>query len=221
MELFFEDIYRDRIPTLCVALIEADITNTPTDDALWAKIATAEKRIRDSYEMSDINKHPAIAATRAAYKILGKEPNRYRPSAEALMRRAVKGMELYRTSTMVDLINLVSIATGHSIGAFDGNKIDGDRLTLGVGREGEPYEAIGRGQLNIACLPVWRDRIGGVGTPTSDNIRTKLSPDTRHVVITVNLYGDYPSADDTVALIVSLMEEHAAANNINVRIFRP
>lgn len=221
MELFFEDVYRDRIPGLSVALIEADITNAPTDDALWAKITTAGQRIRDSYELSDVNKHPAIAATRAAYKILGKEPNRYRPSAEALMRRAVKGMELYRTLTMVDLINLVSLATGHSIGAFDRDLIDGDSLTLGVGREGEPYEAIGRGQLNIACLPVWRDRVGGVGTPTSDNDRTKLSSDTRHVVITVNLYGGYPSADDTVALIVSLMEEHAAAKNITVQIYRP
>jgi len=221
MELFFEDVYHDRIPGLCVAFIEADITNAPTDDALWAKITTAEQRIRDSYELSDVNKHPAIAATRAAYKILGKEPNRYRPSAEALMRRAVKGMELYRTLTMVDLINLVSLATGHSIGAFDRDLIDGDSLTLGVGREGEPYEAIGRGQLNIACLPVWRDRVGGVGTPTSDNDRTKLSSDTRHVVITVNIYGGYPSADDTVALIVSLMEEHAAAKNITVQIYRP
>lgn len=221
MELKFENTYRERIPGLAVALIKADIVNGPTDDALWDRIQTVAARIRDSYQMPDVNKHPAIAATRAAYKTLGKEPNRYRPSAEALMRRAVKGLELYRTTAMVDLINLVSMATGHSIGAFDADHIDGDTLTLGVGREGEPYEAIGRGQLNIACLPVWRDRIGGVGTPTSDNDRTKLSPSTRRVVITVNLYGDTPGADETVEMIADLMTRHVSATNITSQIYRP
>ena len=45
--------------------------------------------------------------------------------------------------------------------------------TLGVGKAGEPYEGIGRGTINIEGLPVYRDQIGGVGTPTSDNERTK------------------------------------------------
>ena len=37
---------------------------------------------------------------------------------------------------------------------------------------------IGRGLLNIEGLPVFRDSVGGIGTPTSDNERTKLSEDT-------------------------------------------
>ena len=37
-------------------------------------------------------------------------------------------------------------------------------MTLGVGREGEPFEGIGRGELNIAHMPVYRDAVGGVGT---------------------------------------------------------
>lgn len=221
MELKFENIYHERIPTLKVALIEADIVNTPTDESLWNHIQTVAARIRDSYQMPDVNKHPAIAATRSAYKILGKEPNRYRPSAEALMRRAVKGLDLYRTTAMVDLINLASLITGHSIGAFDAKYIEGDTLTLGVGRDEEPYEAIGRGQLNIACLPVWRDKIGGIGTPTSDNDRTKLSPDTQHVVITVNLYSDTPGADESIELIAELMSRHVSASNITAHIYQP
>ncbi|MDE6397641.1 MAG: hypothetical protein K2K84_10260 [Muribaculaceae bacterium] len=219
MELKFEEIIREKAPALTVALIEADINNPETDDALWAQIETVARRIKDSYEMEMVNKRPAIAATRTAYKAFGKEPNRYRPSAEALTRRAVKGLELYRTLAVIDLVNLVSLATGHSIGAFDADQIKGGVLTLGVGHEGEPYEAIGRGQLNIHGLPVWRDEIGGVGTPTSDNDRTKLSPVTQHLVMTVNMYSAEPSADETVGMLVELLERYASATNIQTRLY--
>lgn len=221
MELKFEDIIREKAPGLTVALVEADITNPETQDELWNKITTVALRLKDSYEMEMVNKRLAIAATRTAYKAFGKEPNRYRPSAEALTRRAVKGLELYRTLAVIDLVNLVSLATGHSIGAFDRDHIEGDTLTLGVGREGEPYEAIGRGQLNIQGLPVWRDKIGGVGTPTSDNDRTKLSTETRRLVMTVNMYSDEPSAEETVGMITELLARYASATNITTRLYRP
>lgn len=93
---------------------------------------------------------------RQAYKRLGKDPNRYRPSSEALRRRILRELPLYKVDTLVDLINLVSIRSGYSIGGFDADKIAGGSLVLGVGREGEIYHGIGRGELNIAglaCLP--------------------------------------------------------------------
>ena len=160
MKLQFEDIIAEGAPALRAVLVEADVTNNATDDALWAEVESAAATIKDTCRMEDVNKRPAIAATRAAYKRFGKEPNRYRPSAEALCRRSVKGLELYRTLSVIDLINVLSIETGHSIGGFDADKIEGDTLTLGVGRHEEPYEAIGRGMLNIEGMPVWRDTVG-------------------------------------------------------------
>lgn len=171
--------------------------------------------------MADINRRPGIAATRIAYKALGKEPNRYRPSTEALCRRFVKGLELYRTLALIDLVNLLSVFSGHSIGGFDADKIIGDTLTLGVGREGEPYEAIGRGQLNIACLPVWRDAIGGVGTPTSDNDRTKITPETRRLLLTINIYGADLPDDEIMAMCRRLLEQYADARDIKFSIHQP
>lgn len=221
MTLEFEDIVKEKAPSLTVALITADITNADTPDSLWEDLNRVISRIKDSFQIEMINKHPAVSATRAAYKAFGKDPNRYRPSAEALMRRAVKGMELYRTTTVVDLINLVSLATGHSIGAFDGDKIQGDSLTLGVGVENEPYEAIGRGQLNIGGLPVWRDEISGIGTPTSDNDRTKLTPETKKLVVTVNCYGDYPSSEETAEMIIDLLKKYAEAENLTLNFYKP
>lgn len=221
MDLKFEDIIKEKAPELQVALITADIENPATPDALWDELSAESARFHNDYAMERVNKRPAIAATRKAYKAFGKDPNRYRPSAEALTRRAVKGLELYRTTTIVDLINLVSLATGHSIGAFDADKIEGDTLTLGVGREGEPYLAIGRGELNIAGLPVWRDTTGGVGTPTSDNDRTKLSADTKRLVVTVNCYDGEPDVTFTADKIADLLRKYASATNIHISYFKP
>ena len=159
MKITVEDRIREICPAMQIALIRAKVINTPTSDELWSEISEASQRIRDSYELSWINKRPAIVATRNLYKRLGKDPNRYRVSSEALCRRVVKGMELYRIDALVDLINLISMGSGYAIGGFDADKIQGDEVRLGVGEAGEKFEGIGRGLLNIEGLPVYRDAL--------------------------------------------------------------
>ncbi len=109
----------------------------------------------------------------------------------------------------------MSLLSGHSIGGFDTDRFAGNTLTLGVGAEDEPYDAIGRGELNIAGLPVFRDAVGGVGTPTSDNERTKLSPSTRRITMTINMYGQGEYTKEEVeALARRLLAEYANARNV-------
>jgi DNA/RNA-binding domain of Phe-tRNA-synthetase-like protein len=218
MNIHFESHIREAAPQLQVIVVTADVENRPTGDDLWRELQELSEYIRSEYALSDINSRPAIAATRAAYKACGKDPNRYRPSSEALCRRMVKGMELYRSLSVIDLINLLSVETGHSIGGFDADKIVGDTLTLGVGRADEPYEAIGRGTLNIAGLPVFRDAVGGIGTPTSDNERTKLTEQTSHLLMTINIYGaDRPTAQ-VMELTRRLLENYAGATNVEMTV---
>ncbi|MCR4920163.1 MAG: hypothetical protein K5945_00445 [Bacteroidaceae bacterium] len=197
MQIIVSAELRAACPQFVGAAVLASFENSVHSDALWQEI----ERFLDSYRqiltIDSIKEMPAIQATRAAYKRLGKDPSRYRPSGEALVRRALQGKELYQIDTAVDLINLASIAYGYSIGGFDADKIQGDTLTLGVGREGEPYEGIGRGPLNIAGLPVYRDAEGGIGTPTSDHERTKLELTSRRLLAIVNGYDG--NREQTVA----------------------
>ncbi len=176
-------------PDLHVLAIACRVRNTESDLRLWDEIAQEEEMVRQTMKLEEVNKWLPIRATRQAYKKLGKDPNRYRPSAEALRRRILRGLPLYRIDTLVDLINLVSIRSGYSIGGFDAMKIQGDRLVLGVGKEGEVYRGIGRGELNIAGLPVYRDDIGGIGTPTSDEERTKIDMETTSLLMIINGYS--------------------------------
>ncbi len=209
---------RRLFPGLTLGIMECSITNAPSPEMLWDEIGTLEESIKNTYTLESVNKRPAIAATRQAYKISGKDPNRYRPSAEALCRRILRGLELYQVNTAVDLINLISIQTGYSIGGFDADKIAGQEITLGIGRENEPFEAIGRGQLNIAGLPVYRDETGGIGTPTSDNERTKLSLSTTRLLMIINAYSGKDGLEEALDFSESLLRKYVNAMDIRKEI---
>ncbi len=221
MNIIIEQSIKDIAPEFKSVVIEADITNSPTPDDLWSELAAEANRIASQFAIPDINKRPGITATRAAYKTLGKDPNRYRPSAEALCRRAVKGIGLYRINSLVDIINIISMRSGYSIGGFDADNIVGDTLSLGVGLPNEPFNAIGRGSLNIEGLPVYRDNSGGIGTPTSDEERTKLTLGSKRLLMCINIYGEEMPIDETSSLSISLLEKYCNARNITVRIFQP
>ncbi len=217
MEIVISDKLKSAAPDYFMVLVEADVTNSVTSDALWQEIEDYSAYLRENLELSQVNKRPGIVATRNAYKACGKDPNRYRPSSEALCRRIVRGMELYKIDTLVDLVNLLSMKSGYSVSGFDRDKIAGDTLTIGVGEEGEPFEGIGRGPLNIAGMPVYRDAVGGIGTPTSDNERTKIDLNTTHAVICIHIYGLDMPVEEVISLTERLLTQYAAARNITVR----
>ena len=202
------------------AAVEAWVKNSDYCPELWDEINALCEEYRTRFTTVNIKEIPAVDATRRVYRACGKDPSRYRPAAEALIRRVVQGKELYQIDTLVDLINLASMKYGYSIGGFDADKFVGDTLTLGVGEAGEPYEGIGRGMLNIEGMPVYRDQKGGVGTPTSDNERTKIDITTNHVLVLIN---GYDGNTDTVAananFLKSLLERYAAAKNVTIRTY--
>lgn len=208
-------------PEFVGACVDALVANTPYSEVLWQEIDTFCNQFREELTTESLKEITSIAATRRIYKACGKDPSRYRPASEALIRRVLQGKELYQLNTLVDLVNLASIAFGYSIGGFDAEKFEGDTLTLGIGREGEPYEGIGRGILNIQGLPVYRDTKGGVGTPTSDNERTKISEDTSHLVVLINGYdGNEQRVRENAEYIQDLLRKYCQSDGGTYFIYR-
>lgn len=200
-------------PEFVGACVEAQVVNTPYNEELWQEIESLGRHFRAELTTESLKEMTSIAATRRVYKACGKDPSRYRPASEALIRRVLQGKELYQRDTLVDLVSLASIAFGYSIGGFDADKFVGDTLTLGIGREGEPYEGIGRGMINIHGLPVYRDAEGGVGTPTSDNERTKMTLDTRHLVVLINGYdGNRQRVCENAEYIQTLLRKYCQSD---------
>ena len=221
MNIFVSQEIEAVCPGFVGACVEAQVVNSRYCAELWDEIHQMEERFRRELTTESLKELSGIAATRRVYKACGKDPSRYRPASEQLIRRMLQGKELYQIDTLVDLVNLASIAFGYSIGGFDADRFVGDTLTLGVGREGEPYEGIGRGMLNIAGLPVYRDAVGGVGTPTSDNERTKMTLQTTHLVVLINGYdGDEQRVRQNAEFIQQLVRRYCQSDGGQYTVYR-
>lgn len=208
-------------PEFVGASVEAEVVNTEFCAELWAEIHALGERLKGELTTETLKEITSINATRRVYRACGKDPSRYRPASEALIRRMLLGKELYQRDTLVDLINLASIAYGYSIGGFDADKFVGDTLTLGIGREGEPYEGIGRGMINIHGLPVYRDAEGGVGTPTSDHERTKMTLETTHLLVLINGYdGNEKRVLENALYIQDLLRKYCQSNGGSYVLYR-
>lgn len=221
MKIIVSEEIESVCPTFVGACVEANVVNTPYCQELWDEINVLGEKYRQTLNTESLKEMSGIAATRKVYLACGKDPSRYRPASEALIRRMLQGKELYQRDTLVDLVNLASIAYGYSIGGFDADKFEGDTLTLGVGKAGEPYEGIGRGMINIEGLPVYRDKTGGVGTPTSDNERTKMSIDTTHLVVLINGYdGDEQHVRENAEYIIQLLKKYCQSDGGSYFIYK-
>lgn len=193
-------------PNIQLQIIECAVKMEQHNRQLWQKIEHLSAQLRESVKIEEISQQAAIAASRKAYRALGKDPARYRLSAEALMRRVVKGNSLYQINNVVDIVNLVSATSGFSIGGYDLDKINGP-ITLGVGKLDEPYQAIGRGELNIENLPVLRDQSGAFGTPTSDSVHTSVTLNTKHFLMVFFGFGANEKLNEAVELAETLLSE--------------
>ena len=221
MKIIVSEEIESVCPTFVGACVEANVVNTPYCQELWEEIHTLGEKYKETLTTESLKEMSGIAATRKVYRACGKDPSRYRPASEALIRRMLQGKELYQRDTLVDLVNLASIAYGYSIGGFDADKFEGDTLTLGVGKAGEPYEGIGRGMINIEGLPVYRDKTGGVGTPTSDNERTKMNIDTTHLVVLINGYdGDEQHVRENAEYIIQLLKKYCQSDGGSYFIYK-
>jgi DNA/RNA-binding domain of Phe-tRNA-synthetase-like protein len=218
-EIIISQAIKKKLPDLTLGCIECDVVISEENAELWREIEAVCGTIGHSGELAEVGSHPAIRASRIAYRLCGKDPARYRLSSEALMRRVVKGHQLYRINNVVDLVNLISLKSGMSIGGYDVEKISGN-VIFDIGQKDEPYEAIGRGDLNIASLPVFRDSVSSFGSPTSDSVRTSVTGSTkRFLMIIVGFSGDICTSE-TVDLSLSLLKKYAKADNIEMVLVR-
>jgi len=105
--------------------IEAQVETGATPAALDELLRGCEERIAKLADPRAILEAPAILATRAGYKALGKDPARYRGSAEALLRRLIAGKGMPRINCVVDVINLISVESRLPIGLYDLAHVEG------------------------------------------------------------------------------------------------
>ncbi|WP_262692108.1 B3/B4 domain-containing protein [Kordiimonas aestuarii] len=169
-----------------VGMLDFDIGVRESEEALVNAVADGARLRLEELMGEAASTDPVIANIRAAFKVCGKDPSRYRPSSESLTRRVIAGKGLYKVNNVVDSGNLVSLMTGIPVGCYDTGKIDGE-IRLTIGDAGEAYEGIGRGIVNLEGLPILKDEAGPFGSPYSDSHRTAVTEGARK--LTCVIYG--------------------------------
>lgn len=214
---------RETCPRVALGCVTAEVETRATSAAMEPELRRCEEKILKLPEPKSVLEAAAIAATRAAYKALGKDPARYRGSAEALLRRIIAGKGagkgagrgLPRINNVVDIINVVSVESRLPIGLYDLAHVHGD-IVFRAGRAGETYKGIGKYDLNLEGLPIFCDSLGPHGSPTSDSERTMVTEATKRVLGIIISFGGSEVLRGPAERMAALLKEHALAQNVEI-----
>lgn len=201
------------LPDLALGCVSADVKVEGHSDSLWHDIDRHLAHLKATHQPDQINTIVSIAAMRRAYKNLGKDPSRYRGSAEALLRRVLSGKGLYQVNTVVDINNLVSLESVLPMGSYDTANLE-PPIELRVGRAGEIYKGIGKDQINIENLPVFADARGAFGSPTSDSERAMIRLETEHLLIVIFSFAGADGLDMWTSRASELLRKYAGADRV-------
>lgn len=201
-------------PSLALGVVAARVVNGTNDPAVGAALDACAAAVTRDMVIEDIARFPAVQALRRGYRALGKDPTRYRGSQEALMRRVLRGLGLYRINTVVDLMNLVSIESRQSLGVYDRDRIVGDAILMRVAAAGETYRGIGKDVLNLEGLPVYVDAEGPFGSPTSDSERAMVTVGTTRILLVVTAFGGDDGLPAVLDRTAELLARYAKAEEI-------
>jgi DNA/RNA-binding domain of Phe-tRNA-synthetase-like protein len=209
---------KSRVPGLALGCVTAEVRSVAKhDEGLWHEIDTHLARLAATHKADDIAALPQVAAMRAAYKALGKEPSRYRGSAEALLRRVLSGKALYRINSVVDINNLVSLESFQPLGSYDLTLL-GPAIELRIGAPGETYKGIGKEMINIESLPVFADATGAFGSPTSDSERAMIRPESRRILMAIFSFIGPDGMERWMGRAVDLLRNHCNADGIQTKV---
>jgi DNA/RNA-binding domain of Phe-tRNA-synthetase-like protein len=202
-------------PNLVLGAIFVNVRVTKISPQLWKEIEKRIKEIRSTITLESLHEIPQIKALRDAYKAIGKDPTRYRGSQESLIRRILQGKELYQINTVVDINNLISLETFHSVGSYDVDNLK-PPIVFRIGKPGESYKGIGKEIVNVADLPVFADQIGPFGSPTSDSERAMITLNTKKVMMVIISFTGKEHIKNQLKRITNLLCNYANASEEGV-----
>jgi DNA/RNA-binding domain of Phe-tRNA-synthetase-like protein len=209
-----------KLPGVKLGIVEAEQVRVgPADSQLANLMDQACDRKRAGLTTEAVAEAEPTRAVRAMFRAWGVDPSKYRPSSEALLRRAVQGKGLYRVSNLVDIGNLGSIETGWPFGCYDRAQLY-PPVAFRHGSDGEAYQGIGKRVWHLEGRPVLADANGPFGSPISDSTRSMITPSATSVLAVIYAPSATPDAkiDEAMAQLCERLCQFAAADGVHAAI---
>ena len=219
MQITIEAKLKAKCPRTALACVTARVQPGASPVLLLGEMNQRELEIQELPFPRGLLASPQVEATRAAYKALGKDPSRYRGSAEALLRRIVAGKGFPQINAVVDAINLVSVESRLPVGLYDLAHVTGE-IIFRAGRAGETYKGIGKYDLNLEGIPLFADNAGPHGSATSDSERTMVTAATKEVLAVIISFAGADGLERWAQRMSALLTQHAAAQDVEIRIIQ-
>ncbi|MGM9974430.1 MAG: B3/4 domain-containing protein [Clostridiaceae bacterium] len=204
---------KELVPNTSLGIIQCLVKVENSSEELIKILDDTLGAAAKALEGGNITDYPHIGATRKAYRALGKDPTKYRNSAEAMLRRAKQGKGLYHINNVVEVNNILSIASGFSLGTYDTSNI-GEEITLERASEGSQYEGIGKELLNIEYLPALKDSSGYFGNPTSDSTRAMITQNTEEIIMVIYSFDQENGLEELMDKAIELLKAHCSGRDI-------
>src|SRR6267154_155021 len=219
MQIKIDAQLKAKCPRAALACVTARVQPGPSPVPLLGEIKHRALEIQELPFPRGVLESPQVETVRKAYKALGKDPARYRGSAEALLRRIVAGKGFPQINAVVDVINLVSVESRLPIGLYDLGHVTGE-IIFRAGRAGETYKGIGKYDLNLEGLPLFADDAGPHGSATSDSERTMVTAETKEILAVIISFGGAEGLERWAQRMSALLTQHAAAQDVAIQIIQ-
>lgn len=170
------------IPDFKLGVIEyQNITVGDSPQMLKGRLQLFQESIYFELENKNVTELPGIQEWRAIFKKTGKDPNRYRHSAEALYRRVKKQNYLNSVQSATDLNNFFSLQYQVPMGVYDADLTEGP-VEIRIGGENEEYIGLNGRVNSLHRLIISSDQKGPFGSPFVDSERTAVTNNTKNAM---------------------------------------
>lgn len=187
----------------CIEYKDTTVSETPK--MVSGKINLFLSNLRLDYGNDGLTQIRGIKEWRQGFKSLGMDPSKYRPSSEALIKRALQEKPMYWINGVVDINNLLSMKYALPFGIYNRDKIEGDSIICRLGLPGETYEGLNGRETSMEGKLLLSDASGPYGSPIVDSVRTSIGEDANHLIQFVFIHPQF-SIDECT----KMLEETAA-----------
>lgn len=200
-----------------IASIIAEVNVHESSQELKDLVDIKCKEVKRKYELGNLESMESIDHIKKVYRKLGTDPTRYKISSEALFKRVIKDKGLFTVNNVVEVNNIISLISGYPVCAYDLEKIQGE-IKLSIGKIGEKYEGIGRGEIRVENIPVFYDEIGAFGSTTSDSTKTMVTEKTSKIIFSIVSFNVNSNINKFLNESIALLEKYCDARVLDIKL---